>query len=160
MSELARRIAQAGAHVEPTWTSEREARVRAAVGRGLQRRQRQRTGFVIALGACTLLVGFLLGRQPGSTARHSVPEGAERLAQPSLLQLPDGSSVHADSTDARVQTVAVGPSGVTLRLESGTATFSVTPNPKRPFRVIAGDVTVSVLGTVFSVGLEARAVRV
>ena len=102
MSEIGRRIAQAGAHVEPTWTPEREARVRAAVGRGLQRRQRQRTGFVIGLGACTLLVGFLLGRQPGSTARRSVPEGTERVAQPSLLQLPDGTSVHADSADARV----------------------------------------------------------
>jgi len=160
MSDLARRIDQAGAHVEPTWTAEREARVRAAVGRGLQRRQRQRTAFVIALGACTLLLGFFLGRRPAATARHSVPESGERMARPSLLQLPDGSSVHADSADARVQTVAVGPNDVTLRLESGTATFSVTPNAKRPFRVIARDVTVSVLGTVFSVGLESRAVHV
>jgi transmembrane sensor len=161
MSELARRIDQASAHVEPTWTAERETRVRAAVVRGLQRRQRQRTALVIALGACALLLGFALGRQPGLTARHPVPESAEpRLAQPSLLQLPDGSSVHADSTGARVETVAVGPSGVTLRLESGTATFSVTPNRKRPFRVIARDVTVTVLGTVFSVGLEAQTVQV
>lgn len=161
MSEIARRIAQASAHVEPTWTAEREARLRAGVGRGLQRRQRQRTAAVVALGACTLLVGFFLGRQPGVIAHGSASKGAEpRLAQPSLLQLPDGSSVQANSSDARVETVAVGPSGVTLRLESGTATFSVTPNPKRPFRVIARDATVSVLGTVFSVGLEAGAVRV
>jgi len=161
MSEIARQIDEASAHVEPTWSAEREARVRARVGRGLQRRQRQRTGLVVALGACTLLLGFYLGRQPGSTARHGVTESSTpRVAQQSLVQLPDGSSVHAVSSDARVETVAVGPTGVTLRLDSGTARFSVTPNPKRPFRVIARDATVTVLGTVFTVALDPQAIRV
>jgi len=161
MSEIARRIDQASAHVEPAWSPEREARVRANVGRGLQRRQRQRTALVVALGACTLLLGFFLGRQPGTTARQGFTESSSpRMAQQSLVQLPDGSSVDAVSPDARVQTVAVGPTGVTLRLDSGSARFSVTPNPKRPFRVIARDATVTVLGTVFTVALDPKAVRV
>jgi len=161
MSEIARQIDHASGHVEPVWSAEREARVRARVGRGLQRRQRQRTALVVALGACTLLLGFFLGRQPGMTARHGVPESSTpRLAQQSLLQLPDGSSVHGVSSDARVETVAVSPDGVTLRLDSGTARFSVTPNPKRPFRVIARDATVTVLGTVFTVALDPHAIRV
>ena len=78
MSEIARRIAQASAHVEPTWSAEREARLKARVGRGLQRRQRQRTAMVVALGACTLLLGFFLGRQPGITARVA-PKSADSV---------------------------------------------------------------------------------
>lgn len=158
MSEMAHRIAQASAHVEPVWTAEREMRIRARVGHGIVRRHRRRTGMLVAVGAGILCVGFALGRQPHATATR--PEAAERVALASLLQLPDGSSVQADSPDARVETVAVGPSGVTLRLSSGTATFSVTPNPSRPFRVMARDVTVTVLGTVFSVGLQPGGVRV
>jgi transmembrane sensor len=160
MSEIARRIAHASAHVEPAWTPERETRVRARVGHGIARRNRKRNAALVAVGACILLVGFVLGRQPGSVARSGAEAGQPRLALASLLQLPDGSSVQADSADARIETVAVSPAGVTLRLSSGTATFSVTPNPKRPFRVLARDVTVTVLGTVFSVGLDPHGVRV
>ena len=159
MSEIARRIAQASAHVEPAWSAERETRIRTRVGHGIVRRNRQRNAMLVAVGAGILCVGFALGRQPATTTATR-PEAAERVALASLLQLPDGSSVQADSPDARVETVAVGPSGVTLRLSSGTATFSVTPNPSRPFRVMARDVTVTVLGTVFSVGLQPGSVRV
>jgi len=159
MSEVARRILAASAHVEPAWTAERETRVRARVSRGVVLRSRKRNGALVALGACILCLGFALGRQPGGSVAH--PEASEpRRALASLLQLPDGSSVQADSPDARVETVAVGPSGVTLRLSSGAATFSVTPNPSRPFRVMARDVTVTVLGTVFSVGVQSGGVRV
>jgi transmembrane sensor len=156
MSELARRVGQASAHAEPLWTPERESRVRARVGRGLERSRQKRVALVVVLGACTLLLGFLLGRHQTTTARLAVPDPAA----PSLVQLPDGSIVTARSTEARVETVAVSPEGVTLRLAAGTARFSVTPNVDRPFHVIAGDVTVTVLGTVFSVSLEPAGVRV
>ncbi len=159
MSELARRIAAASAHADPVWTGEREARVRAGVGRGLERKRRKRVGFVVALGACALLLGFELGRlgeKPVPTARIATPDqqGA------SLLQLPDGSTVTPRSPDAHVETLAVSPGAVMLRLATGAARFSVTPNPKRPFRVVARDVTVTVLGTIFSVSLEPSGVRV
>ena len=156
MSELARRIEQASAHLEPAWSSDREARLRAGVGRGLARARQRRVGLLVALGACTLLLGFLLGRQPALTPRVALADGPER----SLVQLPDGSSVSARSSDARVETVAVSPTGVSLRLQAGSARFSVTPNANRPFRVMARDVTVTVLGTVFSVTLDGRGVRV
>jgi transmembrane sensor len=156
MSELARRMAHASQLVEPAWDTERESRVRAGVGRGLERARRKRVGLVVVAGACTLLFGFLLGRQPTTTTRMALPPSTA----PSLLELPDGSSVNAGSRDARVETVAVGPEDVTLRLDSGQARFSVTPNPQRPFRVIARDVTVTVLGTIFSVALEPHGVRV
>jgi len=156
MSELARRIEQASAHVEPAWSSDREARLRAGVGRGLERVRRQRIALVAVLGACTLLLGFFLGRQPLIAPRMALADAP----QPSLVQLPDGSSVSARSSDARVETVAVSPTGVSLRLQAGSARFSVTPNANRPFRVMARDVTVTVLGTVFSVTLDERGVRV
>ncbi len=156
MSELARRIEQASAHVEPAWSSDREARLRAGVGRGLERVRRQRIALVAVLGACTLLLGFFLGRQPLISPRMALADAP----QPSLVQLPDGSSVNARSSDARVETVAVSPTGVSLRLQAGSARFSVTPNANRPFRVMARDVTVTVLGTVFSVTLDERGVRV
>ncbi|HEX6766693.1 MAG TPA: FecR domain-containing protein, partial [Polyangiaceae bacterium] len=49
---------------------------------------------------------------------------------------------------------------VTLKLESGSAKFSVTPDATRPFRVLARNVTVTVLGTIFDVAIEATGVRV
>jgi transmembrane sensor len=156
MSELARRVEQASPHVEPAWSMDREARLRSRVGRGLVRAQRKRVALVAVLGACTLLLGFFLGRQPISTPRMALPD----QAPPSLVQLPDGSSVSARSPDARVETVAVSPTGVTLRLAAGSARFSVTPNAKRPFHVVARDVTVTVLGTIFTVTLDANNVRV
>jgi transmembrane sensor len=160
MSEIARLISEASARVEPSWTPEREARLRHGISHGIRRRNRQRASLVVALGASALALGFLLGRQPAGIALHGSANTASASARAALLELPDGSSVHAGSADARVETVAVGPTGVTLRLDSGTATFSVTPNPKRPFRVIARNVTVTVLGTIFSVGLEEHDVRV
>ncbi|HTQ08257.1 MAG TPA: hypothetical protein VMI54_30595, partial [Polyangiaceae bacterium] len=91
MSELARRIAAASGHADPVWTPEREARVRAGVGRGLARQRRKRVTLVVAMGASTLLLGFMLGRlgeqKAPAAARLATPDQA--LA--SLVQLPDGS---------------------------------------------------------------------
>jgi len=157
-SELARRIASASAHAEPAWGAEREARVRVGVTRGLERRRQRRVASIVAAGACTLILGFFLGRlQMPSHVRVALPDAP---AAGSLVELPDGSQVNAVTPGARVETVAVSPENVTLRLESGTARFSVTPNPSRPFRVLARDVTVTVLGTIFSVGIDAQSVTV
>jgi transmembrane sensor len=156
-AELVRRIASASAYAEPVWDAAREARIRAGVGRGLERGRRRRVALVVLAGACTLLLGFFLGRQEApSRARMALPAPAPA----NLLELPDGSRVSPASSGARVEAVAVAPDNVTLRLDAGTARFSVAPNPNRPFRVIARDVSVTVLGTVFTVGVEPKAVRV
>jgi transmembrane sensor len=157
MSEFARRIAAASAHAEPAWSDEREARLRAGVSRSLERGRRRRVTLVVAAGACTLLLGFALGRvQSPERVRMALPAASA----PSLVELPDGSQVNALAAGTRVETVGVSPESVTLRLDSGNARFSVTPNPQRPFRVLARGVTVTVLGTIFSVGVEAQSVRV
>jgi transmembrane sensor len=156
MSDLAERVLAARPRIEPDFSLEREERVRLALGTGLRRQQRRRIAAVAMAGTLILLLGVLIGRQP---ARAPALELPERQAV-ALVELQDGSSVAARSSDARVETVEVGPQAVTLRLEAGSARFSVTPNPARPFRVLAGDVTITVLGTVFDVALEAGGVRV
>src|SRR5689334_370557 len=134
MSDFARRIAAASAHAEPEWSPERETRLRAGVSRSLERGRRRRVTLVVATGACTLLVGFFLGRL--QSPEH-VRMALSSATAPSLVELPDGSQVSAVATGTRVETVGVSPENVTLRLDSGTARFSVTPNPRRPFRVLA-----------------------
>lgn len=159
MAELGRRIAHAAAFADPAWTAERSARVRAGVSRKLVRSRRRRVALVGVAAAGMLLVGFALGRQQTATAvRQALPETPAAVA--SLVQLPDGSSVTAVSPDAQVETIAVSPDEVTLRLDAGAARFSVTPNHHRPFHVIARDVSVTVLGTIFSVALDEHEVHV
>jgi transmembrane sensor len=129
-----------------------------------RRRSRARTRATLAVAAVsTTLVAvalfFALRGQLGRAPVASLP--APRVVQPSyLFALPDGSSVSARSTDARVQPVEVTARAVTLKLESGAAKFSVTPDPARPFRVLARNVSVTVLGTVFDVAFEGNGVRV
>jgi transmembrane sensor len=134
---------------------------------GLERRRRSdaRRRSVLAVTALSLAaaVALFFTLKGSLTERPVAPLllDTPKVAQPSnLFQLPDGSSVSARSSDARVQPVEVTASAVTLKLESGTAKFSVTPDPARPFRVLAHNVTVTVLGTVFDVSIEANGVRV
>src|SRR4029453_5706266 len=47
-----------------------------------------------------------------------------------------------------------------VRLLKGEAYFSVSPDPRHPFRVIAGDTTITVLGTAFDVRLDAQGTTV
>jgi len=154
MSDLADRVEQTRELIEPNWTPERESRVRGAVLAGLQRQRRRRTALAVAAGAAILLLGIFLGRRETAVARAPMPEA------PVLVRLVDGSVVTALSTDARVESVAIGPHAVTLQLDKGSAHFVVTPNPERPFRVLAGEVTVTVLGTIFDVTIEPTGVRV
>ncbi|HEY3498508.1 MAG TPA: FecR domain-containing protein [Polyangiaceae bacterium] len=161
MSDLAERIQGARPRIEPDFTLEREERVRRALLAGVATRARQerrtRIAAVSMLGTLILLLGVFIGRQP---ARPPVAQLTEQRQVASLAELQDGSSVTARSNDARVEAVEVSPQSVTLRLETGSARFSVTPNPARPFHVLAGDVTITVLGTVFTVTLERTGVRV
>jgi transmembrane sensor len=155
MADLAQRLDETRGLIEPDWTPEREARLRNAVALGLKRRRSRRAALGVVGGAAILLLGIFLGRRQVTVTRTAAAPEA-----PVLVRMVDGSVVTARSTDARVESVAIGPQAVTLQLDKGSARFTVTPNPERPFRVLAGDVTVSVLGTVFDVTIEASGVRV
>jgi transmembrane sensor len=163
MADLMERLLVARDYVSPQWTAEREVRVRVSLQRRRQSRARRRGALGVAALAVLAGVALLVTLRGPFTERRiaSAPAEAPRLSAPAhLLELPDGSSVSARSTDARLQPVEITAGAVTLKLEAGAAKFSVTPDPARPFRVLARDVTVTVLGTVFEVSIEASGVRV
>lgn len=161
MADFMDNFTRARDYVSPRWTAEREVRVRV----GLERRRRSQARRRSMVAAVTLsmvaaVVVFFSLRLSAVNEAVVVSTPPKVTAPSNLFALPDGSSVSARSADARVQPVEVSTRSVTLKLESGSAKFSVTPDPTRPFRVLARDVTVTVLGTVFDVSIEPAGVRV
>ncbi len=159
MSELERQLGTVREAVQPSWTKERAAAVRAGVERRKARAQRRRSTAGILLVTCLVALTMLFVR---ARANPGAPPQAVAVSPSSreLLKLDDGSSIVAESGDARITPVQVAPDTVTVRLASGAASFSVTPNPERAFRVVARNVTVTVVGTAFVVSLEASGVGV
>ena len=154
------RMAGAARHVAPDWSAEREREVRARLDRAIVRRKRRQV-VATAASALLMLVAALVFWSRGVGPDKSLTRVAARAtAALPLLHFEDGSTVTAASTDARAEPIEVGPELVSTRLTAGAARFSVTPNPKRLFRVMARDVTVTVLGTIFTVAIEPTDVRV
>lgn len=159
MTDWLESVSHARDRVSPEWTPSRERSARFRVERGLGRRR----AYVKAFGGATLVVvALVLGlagyqrfyAEPASAARDARPDG------PELLRLTDGSLVTGVSREARVEPVEVTPHLVRLRLRTGSARFDVARREDRRFQVQAGDVTVTVLGTAFTVQLAGDSVRV
>jgi transmembrane sensor len=160
MPDFMERLVTARDYVSPQWTAEREVRVRVGMEHRRRAQSRRRTTFAVGTLAIAAVVAVFFTLR-GPLAERPVASAPTKVAAPaSLFQLPDGSSVSARSSDARVQPVEVSARAVTLKLESGAAKFSVTADPARPFRVLARNVTVTVLGTVFDVAFEGPGIRV
>ncbi len=145
-SELMRRIARAAATLDPD-LSDRDVE---RVVQGAARRRRRRTGARAALAATALgaavvaVVHFL--PQPLPTA----PKIASPMGAP--LRLRDGSLATPLAPDSALALVSESPQRAELALGRGRARFEVVPSPsRRVFAVQAGDVTVTVLGTIFTV---------
>jgi transmembrane sensor len=84
----------------------------------------------------------------GVTALTVETRHGEQLSR----RLADESVLHLD-TDSAV-TIRYGKTVRLVELTSGQAAFEVAPEPKRPFRVVAGPAEVVALGTKFNVRLE------
>jgi transmembrane sensor len=67
------------------------------------------------------------------------------------LRLPDGSTATPLDHGSEIVVLAQSPGRIGLSLTRGSGRFEVTPRPERSLSVRAGDVTVTVLGTVFTV---------
>src|SRR5262245_54084959 len=160
MADVVSRLAEMKQRVEPSWTPDRERRVRARGERSLLARRRRRGALVVALAAGVSSVVVVAGRRWSSEPSPSAVATATPQAPLPLLHFADGSEVVARSSNVRLEPVASSAEEITLRLDSGSARFSVTPNAQRVFRVLAGSVTVQVLGTVFTVTREAERVLV
>jgi transmembrane sensor len=160
MASPTERMTSVSKHVAPDWSPERERQVRARLDRAITRRKRRQV-VVTATSALLFIIAALVfwSRGVGPDKSPAAVAARAALVQP-LLHFEDGSTISAVSSDARAEPIEVGPELISTRLTAGAARFSVTPNPKRLFRVTARDVTVTVLGTIFTVAIEPTDVRV
>jgi transmembrane sensor len=106
----------------------------------------------LAVAACLALVAG-----PGLVIRLQ-SDMVTDVAESQQLELPDGSRV----TLAAASAIAVSFSADERRVSllQGEAFFEVRHDPERPFRVIAEDVTTSVVGTSFDVRRDSSGVAV
>lgn len=153
--DLLQRIAAAGRHIAPSLSDRDVERLLAEVRRKRDRRERTLRA-VLAAGAAVSLIaaGGLVARRvlrppftPAVKGIASVPEpAADRI-----LRLSDGSTAVPLDAATELELVEERPDRVRLSLLRGRGRFEVTPRPKRSFVVRAGDVTVTVVGTAFTV---------
>ena len=124
----------------------------AAVPAAKPRLRRLVAATAMALAACVALY-FFPTLQMRVLADHMT--GVAELRE---VVLEDGSVVHLDAGSAI--SVTYGAAGRDVALLAGQAFFDVASLQGRPFRVRAGDVTVTVTGTAFSVRPSSQAVSV
>lgn len=161
MDELAKQMEEARQHVEPHWDAAKtESSLVQFHGRMRQRRA-TRVAFVAV--APVIVIALVLGGvwldgvlDPGGTrsiASTTIPpmQGRQISGPGSSIHFADGSMATTLSGDSHLVAAEVSSSSVRVRLDGGAARFEVTPRPERLFRVDTGDVSVLVLGTVFSV---------
>lgn len=112
----------------------------------------QMTQWSAALAICCLLFWLsplsLLMRADYSTG----------IGEMRSIRLSDGSTVHLNSGSALA--VAINEQSRQLELLKGEALFEVSPDGNRPFRVHAGQGTVTALGTAFNIRLRDQSTQV
>lgn len=104
--------------------------------------------YALSLAASIILViWFAPAAMIALNADHSTGTGQIRT-----IRLEDGSSARLGPSSA----IRVSYAGAERRVEllAGEALFQVRPDKTRPFRVLAGDLTATVLGTGFDVRLK------
>jgi transmembrane sensor len=140
MPDLQEQLQQVGAAIDPWGAAEVERAWTAHRGRRRRRAVRRRAMGAGAGLAVVLAAGLLAtrARLPGTT-------------QPAAIRFADGSTATPAGGGAVLHAVEDAPARATVRLERGRAAFRVTKNPARRFRVDAGNVLVTVVGTAFTV---------
>jgi transmembrane sensor len=118
---------------------------------GAERRWGRAAGWAIAAGVLAAAVATTLLLRSGLPSRQTYITG---VGETRPILLPDGSKVLLDSKSRlRVSYTAAVRN---VELLQGQALFDVVRNPRRPFRVLAGDARVRDLGTVFDVNRLGR----
>lgn len=113
-------------------------------------------GFAVAVGLLFVLLDDPEPTAPAHSvgiARHSTNTGEIRS-----LRLADGTAVTMGASTRIV--VSITDRKRTIELLSGAAFFDVTPDPERPFTVVAGELTATAVGTQFDVRHNADIARV
>lgn len=140
-------------------------RVEGALGELFARRQREdafrRRATVMGGGALALAAAVSLVIVGWQTLRPTAAPQASSTEIQSLQHLTIGAGMEARYTPAaRVEVRERNDARVVVSVEGGRAEFQVRHDPRRVFRVQAGDVQVEDLGTVFAVDNSAGQVRV
>ncbi len=149
--DLMRRIAGAAARVDPRLSDRDVDRLVAEAQQRRERRARTRRALgAVAAAASLVVVGGLVWHRVGRPARPELAS-VSKPAVDRTLRLSDGSTAVPLDPQTELELLVEQPDQVGLSLARGRAQFRVTPRPKRAFRVHAGDVTVTVVGTVFTV---------
>jgi transmembrane sensor len=152
--DLIRQIAQAGARMDPGLSDrDVERLVTGAVRRRRQRRMR-RAGLagMVALAGIFALAHTL--RQPTPTPTPAPLAKVAPAPSPidlHTLRLADGSTAIALDSGTELSIVEDGSTHAALSLTRGRGRFNIVPRPTRALEVRAGDVSVTVLGTIFTV---------
>lgn len=123
----------------------------AARDAGAERRWGRTAGWALAAGVLAAAVAATLLLRSGLPSQKTYFTG---VGETRPILLPDGSKVLLDSKSRlRVSYTAAARN---VELLQGQALFDVVRNPRRPFRVLAGDALVRDLGTVFDVNRLGR----
>jgi len=150
---LMQRIERVGASIDPNLTDRDVERLVEGARRRRRRRAIRRVGLGavgVGVAAAVLAMGpwgrpLEERRTPAGVATVPAPAGA------APLRLADGSvATPLDDTSALVVREDA-PERVAIDLSRGRGRFEVAPRPERLFSVHAGDVTVTVIGTIFTV---------
>ncbi len=129
------------ARMDARWDA---AEVERALGRVHREVRRRRVRALLGASALAAAAAAFVVAWPGG------PQPLARRA--STIELADGSRIE-QSEDGAAVLEEVSPSRVRVRAARGVIRCDVTRRPERTFEVRAGDVTVTVLGTAFSVEL-------
>jgi transmembrane sensor len=167
---LAQRLARIAPLIDARLTDgDVERLIEGARQRGRRRAVTRGVLGAVALGAAAVAVVAGVGRrsapEPAVVAQSGAPGPAATNqpaagTAPALLRLADGSVVTPLDSQSQLRVIEDTPERVSIALERGGARFDVVPRPHRAFSVMAGDVAVMVVGTVFKVERVAERVGV
>jgi FecR-like protein/tetratricopeptide repeat protein len=148
LDDLTRRARESG---DARWDDVTARAVYEGIGpRVRQVRQARRRRRLIGAAAALAVAGLVLGismRQRGRPAPTSLDRTQPGAA---AIRLRDGSRAELEA-GARVAVLLDGADLVRLEQSEGTARYVVVHSPTRVFEVIASDVRVRVLGTIFTI---------
>lgn len=152
----------AWARVERAWegsaTMRTEARILEIRERAFANRRSSKAWTRPAVAACmalALVSGTVAFLQHRGTVAATAPTLADSrvistgVGQQSTFRMTDGSVITANTATAL--TVSESDTRRTTAIREGEAFFEVAKNPRKPFTVTAGGVTVTALGTQFAV---------
>ncbi|HEY4187993.1 MAG TPA: FecR family protein [Polyangia bacterium] len=152
-NDLLQRVGRVGARIDPGLSDrDVERLVAGALSRRTRRTRLRGAGLVVAVAAAGWFV--VAHRRPaGDLARVDAPPtvATSSGAAGHPFRFADGSMATPADERAAIAVREDSPAHVSVELTSGRERFEVVPGLHREFVVRAGDVTVTVLGTVFSV---------